>query len=171
MFYTFKELKCFSDIELLSWFLRKRKYSNVHITVKSPLFPSLPRVSLNAMLWPVPAILTLNNAHNSINLKDHSWVSSMRASSILNDLVNTIKSCNCKEVSRFDFIIWKIDKMRLSFFPSKSSSCFYKINVQLLLIFWWFCTKKGDFRGSAQSSQKDFNCFKNVGNPVFERIT
>ena len=92
-------------------------------------------------------------------------------STILNNLIDTIKSSNSQEITWFDLVVRKVNKMRSSFFPSESSSGLNEINVKLLLVFWWLSSKEWNFGWSTQSSQKYFNCLQNIRKPMFKWVT
>lgn len=61
-FHLLEELRTLCNVELGTGLRSKRQDCDVHIAVQSPLLPCLPIISLNAVLGPIPAVLTLNNA-------------------------------------------------------------------------------------------------------------
>lgn len=61
--------------------------------------------------------------------------------------------------------------MRFSLLPSESSSCFDEIDVELLLVFGWFCSKEGNLRAGSEPSQEYFNCFQDIWQPMLQGIT
>ena len=167
----FKVLSSLCYIKLSSWLLSQRKNSNIKSCVQGPFFPSLPIISLNFMLWPIPSILTLNNIQNSINFQQHSRMAGMRSSTILNNLIKTIKSRNCKKIAWFHLMLSEVHEFRCSLFPSESSSSFNEINAHFLHQFCWFRSKEWNFRICSKSANKSLHRFKNIWEPMCKGIT
>jgi hypothetical protein len=74
-FHLLEELDCLGHIKLGPGFLRERQDSYIKACILSPFLPGCPIISLNTVFRPIPSVLTLNHAHNSINLQGHSRVS------------------------------------------------------------------------------------------------
>lgn len=56
------------------------------------------------MFGPVPPVLTLDNAHYSVDLQHHSRVAGVGSGSVLDDLVYSVESGDGQEISGFDLV-------------------------------------------------------------------
>jgi hypothetical protein len=65
----------------------------------------------------------------------------------------------------------EVDEVRSALFPTEACSCLNEVNVELLLVFGGFSSEEGNFWSSTKSTEEHLNCFNNVRNPVFERVT
>lgn len=95
----------------------------------------------------------------------------MWPSTVLNDLVESIKTSDSKEIPRFDFILGKINKFSCSLFPSISCTCLNEFNTKFFHEFGRLGSKKRDFRISSYSSDKYLDSFQDVRKPMPDSIT
>ena len=99
-FYSQEPVVSCSDVELYSDLVTEWKPRNMEVSIFRPLDPLLERSALDVVLRPVPTVLTLNNVELTLDPQGCGRVARVGTSSVHNDLVESVKAIDSKEVSR-----------------------------------------------------------------------
>ena len=126
----------------------------MEISMLSILDPILPEGSLEAMSWPVPGILRLNNVELTIEAQSHHIVANARSSTIHDHRVKAIKTQNGKEITRLDQVLIDVNLLDGSLFKLNTNSFFNEFDISLLHVRGHMGANDGDVRVVGDTSKE-----------------
>ena len=129
------------------------------ICIFRPLDPLFPWISLNAVLWPIPSVLTFYYVQLSVNSKGSNRMAWMWSSSKLNDLIQPIESLNSEEISWMNQTLINFNLLYWSLYHLDFHILFKQLNISFNHPRRYMRSKEWNIRIRSNTTEEKLDCF------------